>query len=392
MKAYSADLIYTMCSAPLKDGVVIIRNDGLVADVCSREEAIAAGHTFEILSGIICPGFINAHCHLELSHMKEVISPKTGMAGFIQEILTKRGGLDASTLPAAIDAADKQMRENGIVAVGDISNTSDTFETKKRSEILYHTFIEIFSMDPAKANESMERGRMLQKQLSDAGLSSSISPHAPYTMSKELLSLINRHSKKDSALITIHNQESEAESELFEKAEGSLMDTFRKLGLNTALLRKTGENSIRSTLPYLKDAARILLVHNTFSRKEDLRYAAEIHKNVYWCTCPKANLYIENTLPDYDMFIAEKAKLVVGTDSLASNDSLSVLEELITIHEHYQHIPLETLLLWATNNGAELFGSDNLGTIEKGKTPGLNLISGIRDGLLNKGCKVKKLV
>jgi len=112
---------------------------------------------------------------------------------------------------------------------------------------------------------------------------------------------------------------------------------------------------------------KILLVHNTFSRKEDIT-------DNYYCTCPKANLYIENSLPDYSIFNAEK--LCVGTDSLASNNSLSILDEIQIIKEN-SDFDLHTLLKIASKNGADALGFTTLGTFEKGKSPGVNLISGL---------------
>jgi cytosine/adenosine deaminase-related metal-dependent hydrolase len=88
-------------------------------------------------------------------------------------------------------------------------------------------------------------------------------------------------------------------------------------------------------------------------------------------------LYIENKLPDYNLFIQEKARVTIGTDSLASNWSLSVLDELKTITKHFPEIPLQTLLTWATKNGADFLGFNQLGTIEKGKKPGLNLLKNV---------------
>ncbi len=97
-------------------------------------------------------------------------------------------------------------------------------------------------------------------------------------------------------------------------------------------------------------------------------------------------------MPDYNNFIAENATVTIGTDSIASNWSLSVLDELKTISKYDHEIPLQTLLLWATKNGAELLGFDPLGTIEKGKKPGLNLLTGLDGFRITKDTKVLKLL
>ena len=108
----------------------------------------------------------------------------------------------------------------------------------------------------------------------------------------------------------------------------------------------------------------MILVHNTFTKKEDIT-------DNYYCTCPKANLYIENSLPDYSIFDTDK--LCIGTDSLASNTSLSILEELKIIKEN-SNFDTNTLLKISSKNGARALGFNDLGTLKKGKTPGVNLI------------------
>jgi cytosine/adenosine deaminase-related metal-dependent hydrolase len=133
-------------------------------------------------------------------------------------------------------------------------------------------------------------------------------------------------------------------------------------------------------------------VHNTFTSLEDLQWATSQASNLFWCTCPNANLYIEDRLPDYNFFINEKAKVTIGTDSLASNKSLSVLDELKTISSHNPQIPLQTLLSWGTINGAEFLGRTELGTIEKGKKPGLNLLINNEGLNLTRNTEVIKLV
>jgi len=248
-------------------------------------------------------------------------------------------------------------------------------------------------MDPSKAEETIEKGKKLIAELTTSG---SISPHAPYTMSEELLALINNVAEENNSILTIHNQESEGENELFLTNSGVMFNAFKEMGINTNLMRKTGENSLQSTLKYLNKAKKIVLVHNTFTSKEDLDWLQSNRSNLksqlYFCTCPNANLFIENKLPDYKLFMEENATITIGTDSLASNWSLSILDELKTISKYYPEIPLQTLLLWATKNGAEFLGQNQLGSIEKGKRPGLNLLKNVDGIIITEKTEVLKLI
>lgn len=398
MRKLSADYIFTGVSEPLKNGVVTIDNQGRVLDV-SLETIDSSTEVFE---GIICPGFINTHCHLELSHMRSVLEEKTGMANFIKGILSKRGHARAEQIEDALIAAEQEMIDNGIVAVGDISNTTDTFKLKEKGNLYYHTFIEIFNSNPVKAAEVFENGVTLEKILkstSQVKSTCSIVPHAPYTMSKELLIHINEYAAKNKSIISIHNQESRGEDDLFLTKSGELYNLFVQLGIDLSSFHATGLNALRSTFPFLTRAAKILLVHNTYTSLQDIYWAEELLRKMsggksqlYWCTCPNANLYIENKLPYYDHFLEMDSKVTIGTDSLASNWSLSVLDELKTISKYNPTIPLQTLITWATKNGAEFLGIDLLGTIEKGKQPGLNLLKNLSQLQLTQQTEVTKLV
>jgi aminodeoxyfutalosine deaminase len=398
MRQISADYIFPVTSEPIKDGVITINNNNEIVNVSAPEKG-SDNSIIEKYEGIICPGFINTHCHMELSHMRSKISERSGMTGFISEILTKRSDFSEDQIQNSIINAEAEMIKNGIVAVGDISNNNSTFKQKAKGNLLYHTFIEVFSMDPAKAQEVFNKGLQLTEELNntplhhagnhtpsqEANLRSSIVPHAPYTMSEELLKLINENAAKNKSILTIHNQESEEESELFISNTGVMFEAFKNMGINTTFMRKTDINSIRSTLPLLPNASKLLLVHNTYTSKEDIEWAKSQYsglktKDLFWCTCPNANLYIENTLPDYNIFIETNSRVTIGTDSLASNWSLSVLDELKTISKHFPEIQTQTLLTWATKNGADFLGFESLGSIEKGKKPGLNLLKNV-DGL-----------
>ncbi len=410
MRRLSADYIFPIASEPIKNGVITIDDDGLIIDV--ESSTTNPQSEIEHYKGIICPGFINTHCHIELSHLRSQVSEHLGISGFIKAIVSKRTASSKEFIQEAIEAAEREMSQNGIVAVGDISNNNSSFKQKEKKNLLYHTFVEVFDLNPDRAEESFNKGLSLQQELSQFTTHSSIIPHAPYTVSESLLSLINKHAAANKSIISIHNQESEAENELFISHSGAIYEIFKAMGIDTNQLRITGVNSLQSTLSYLTKASKLLLVHNTYATKEDIKWAKKLMQNspvsnpsersassnaspiqhLYWCTCPNANLYIENKLPDYNFFIEEDVPVTIGTDSLASNWSLSILDELKTISNYYPHIPLQTLLLWATKNGADFLGFTHLGTIEKGKKPGLNLLKNIKGLRISEKTEIQKLM
>ncbi|MEO7984286.1 MAG: amidohydrolase family protein, partial [Bacteroidota bacterium] len=121
----------------------------------------------------------------------------------------------------------------------------------------------------------------------------------------------------------------------------------------------------------------LILVHNVYTKEEDVLFTKlpVVNCQLSWCLCPNANQYISRQLPDIDLLIKQDCEIVLGTDSLASNHQLSILEEIKTIGKHFPHIATEKMLQWATSNGAKALQLDSLlGSFEKGKKPGVNLI------------------
>jgi cytosine/adenosine deaminase-related metal-dependent hydrolase len=392
MRKITADFIFPISSPPLKNGVLLLEDDGCIVGVF--EEAAFENTTLEVYKGIVCPGFVNTHCHLELSHLEGKLLPHQGLDAFIKDVVK----LNQETEEAAMEKAEKNMIEQGIVAVGDISNGPASFELKNKGNLRYHTFIEVLGFHPDKAVGAFDRAQQLYQDLKNKlpkGHGVSISPHAPYSASIKLLEKIGAFAKLHGGPLTIHNQENEEENKLFQKKEGRILERFKDFGIDVSAWEPTGMNSLMSSLQYLPSEVPLQLVHNTVTNAEDIRQAMHFHKNLFWCFCPGANLYIENRLPDFDLFIKAKGQITIGTDSLASNTFLSILEELKIISFKAPLIALETLLKWATLNGAAFLGFEKeLGSFEKGKKPGVNLIENLLPDTYCLGAQssVRKLV
>ena len=359
MRFLTADYLFPLHIAPIKEGVLQISDDGEIVAVLNNRSDVPQ-EKLEVFEGILCPGFVNAHCHLELSHLKGVAEKGKGFLDFITAI-QKRNEYSKEEIQVAIEKAEFQMISNGIVGVGDICNTIDTFLQKQKGNLKYYNFIEVFGVKNDLANQIISDAKDLRDQFRKFGQKATISPHAPYSVPPILMNKIANSFDRKDELLTIHMQETKHENELFEQKRGSFYNWLQSINASPEVWNNS--NKSNSVLEKLGNK-KILLVHNTFSKKED------ITEN-YYCTCPKANLYIENTLPDYSIFDADK--LCVGTDSLASNDSISILEEIKIIQEN-SDFDLNTLLKIACKNGAEALEFSTLGTFEKGKIPGVNLI------------------
>lgn len=376
-RKFQADHLFTGFEWLSNGSVLITSREGEVVDVVPAAEA---GEGITRIPGILSPGFVNCHCHLELSHMKGIIPENTGMADFLVWVIQQRG-FDAAIIKKAIEEGENSMLQNGIVAVGDICNTANTVEQKKAGRLLYHNFIETMGFIESSAAQRFEASLAVYDQFArlyrTPAQSNSIVPHAPYSVSPALFQMITRF--PGNHLLAIHSQESAAEREFIEKGTGDLLRLYEALHIDISFYKPANKGSLPSYLSHFLPNQSLILVHNTNTNQHDLEYVAGSElpvANLYFCLCPNANLYIGNPLPNIDLLRQYRAAMVVGTDSLASNHQLSILAELQTIHRHFPHIEKVELLQWATLNGAEALQLDNvLGSFEPGKKPGVLVIS-----------------
>lgn len=353
-------------------------DDTLIADATGKiVEIVAAadaGDDVEILSGILSPGFINCHCHLELSHLKNVIPPHTGLVDFLCSVVTKRG-FEQELIQDEIRKAEQEMFANGIVAVGDIGNTADTAAVKRNSKIRWHNFVEVLGFTDAKAVSNLQQYASVAEKLRTYHRTSLV-PHAPYSISPLTFQLINEATAGQ--IISIHNQETAAEDELYKTGAGDFLRLYKIFGFDRSPFPVTGKSSIRSYLPYFNKAQTIFLIHNTFMPEEDIiwanKYAADNGLKLVYCFCINANLYIENKAPGLELFQQQHCNLVLGTDSYSSNWQLSITKEMQALLQHTS-VTAEPALQMATLNGAKaLQWQNDLGSFEKNKHPGIVLI------------------
>lgn len=373
------------------DQVLITNEEGQVEAILPRTEA---GEEILEVPGILSPGFVNAHCHLELSHMKGRIPEHTGLPEFILKIVSERHHPEEEIL-AAIAKAEAHMREQGIVAVGDISNNAMTAAQKALRNLAYYTFVEISGWKPEIAEPRFSNAQKVMDQFRGITTAASFSPHAPYSVSRELWEMMIPHFEGNT--VTIHNQETSAENELFQKGSGDFVQMYQAMNIDQAHFTPTGKNSLPSYFPQLQKAKNVLLVHNTTTTEADIDFATSTAKanqqSLYYAICVNANLYIENALPPIELLRSKNASIVLGTDSLSSNHQLSILAEMQTIAQNFPSIPLAEMLQWATYNGAKALQMDaELGSIAPGKKPGIIVLENLESGRNFNEATVRRLV
>lgn len=349
-----------------------IDSNGKILNINKYHEEI---QDLEYFGGILIPGMINCHCHLELSNLKGLMSPSKHLIDFLCNI----ANAPKSTLDPTKTAKiwDEKMFKEGISAVGDISNTALTAKVKQESKIYYHTFIELLGTNQERIlRDDVQYNNVSKSFLENNHKNFSATAHAPYSVCPELFDAINNYNKVKK-IYSIHNQESQDENLLYQSHSGEIYKRFAQFGFDMDNIPLTGKNSLESYAPKLKDYQNVLLVHNTFSHQEDFSKAKEILKNPFFVLCPKSNLMLEHSLPNLKLMLENNLDICIGTDSLSSNDNLSILEELKVLQDNFD-VNLETLLKIATYNGAKALDIlENFGELKISKNPGIVLLENI---------------
>lgn len=362
----------------LPDNTVLVLNSNNVLHDFTTLDNISTNNC-EKHEGIICPGFINTHCHLELSHMKGLIPQKTGLVDFVKNIISKRNSIPEEEQINCMLEADRSMREFGIAAVGDISNTNLSFEVKQKSKVYYHTFVELIGLNPARKKEISEIGKDLLRELEQKKLAGSLAAHAPYSTSSELIELIAEFDDLANKPFSIHNQESKEEDAFLKGEHSDFHQLFAFLKIDISWFKPSFSNSLESYARYLKEN-KVILVHNTFSNYSEITFSKA---NLFPCICPNANLYIEDVLPDFKQLLQYNSNICFGTDSLASNTALDVLQEANLFYSQTQE--LECTLRGLTSNGARALGIENqFGFLHTNQSIGINLLEDNKGQLILK--------
>ncbi len=397
MPKFSAHCIYPVTSPPLPFGIIETDNDGTILKIRDTGGKPVEEAGLEFHNGIIVPGFINAHCHLELSHLKGLIPENTGLTEFVT-FVTKIRNIDPEEIRSAILNADSSMQSEGIVAVGDISNTADTAEIKKTSPIRYHTFLEVYGFDPTTAqsrfNEVFNLSSFFFNLSPFAFRLSTLSPHSPYSVGTTLWQLLRDHPEL-TRRISIHHAESEEERELLERGTGPMADAFRRQGFDLTQIPPNAKDIFALLNEYLPDSD-VLLVHNLTCPPVNRKSSIVNRKSsISYVLCPSSNWYIHRRLPDFAGFAQSGETVCLGTDSLASNHRLSIVEEMRMVQGNAPELSFEIILRWATQNGAVALGMEKeIGSLEKGKNPGLVAIKNfdLKNGKLLPGSRAQRLI
>ncbi|MBX7152841.1 amidohydrolase family protein [bacterium] len=379
MKIYSANWVLPIVTPPIKNGSVVIDNDRIKA-LGPREKILKQFHGVSIADfqdGVILPGLVNAHTHLELSVMKNVIADGKDFGDWVYDAITKRFDFTPEMIQQACINAVHELENAGTVAVGDIANHSETSLAALTQSSLYAViYNEVTGFSPSIARQRFDEFAHKIIQPSNPRIKQSLAPHAPYSVSADLFRLVGDFTKIHRLHSTVHLAESIDESEFLRYGTGKMKTMIEKIGKWDPAWPVPNASPVRylDQLGFLNE--RLLAVHVVHVSDADVEILRQ--KNVSVCTCPRSNIKINvgGTAPIQKMINAG-INVCIGTDSLASNDDLNMWNEMRSLRSIHPEIDAGTILTMATINGAHALGlNDRIGSIEIGKDNSLIAVTG----------------
>lgn len=372
-RRFSANYILPINGKPIRNGVIGVDEQGTIIEIIEQQEHPKEYSHTEFRNGIIVPGFVNAHCHTELSHMKGKTRRGGGMAQFLHEVSQFRDASDEEATKC-VNAALNEMYREGVAAIGDICNSPLSFLPKQKSPLLFFNFIEILGLRPELSETILDRASTIAQIAVEQQMPRcAITPHSTYSLSEALWDIVRPVINRQE-LLSVHFAESGADIDFSVGRQGDFIGVLNALGLPQDTAPQG--NPLEILKRYIEPDRKLILVHNTHLKSETLSETASHFPGAYFCFCPQSNLFIEQRLPNVPIFLSHSNRLVVGTDSYASSESLSMLEQIRIITANFPSVSFNETLAWATLNGARALGlQDQLGSIAPGKRPGLVLIS-----------------
>lgn len=310
-------------------------------------------------SGVLMPGLVNAHVHFELSALKDRLSFGLGFKTWVAALLKERTRLGASALGVAARDAIARVMASGTLGVGEISTLGITRDMVVDSGLLGVWFQELLGSDDHLPD--LDFGSR-----PDQGLAFSVAGHAPHTSSPLLLKTLKRESLLHDGIFSIHVAESNDEFEFIHTARGDWANFLKERGIDYS----TWPLPAVSSVAYLDRLnlldSRTLAVHLLTVARADFDILLE--RGVKTVVCPRSNKNLHDRLPCIRRLLDHGLTPALGTDSLASCESLSMGDEMAFVAQNYQDISPAEILAMATCYGAKALGIDNnLGTLEPGR-------------------------
>jgi aminodeoxyfutalosine deaminase len=349
---------------PLPNGRVAVQDGRVVWVGLVGEAGEPQGPVRRLGPGVLLPGLVNAHCHIELSHLRHRIDFSLGFVPWVQNLIDARRDENAQVVRLKVQDALRALETTGTVAVGDISNTLAHLDLLANSPLHAVVFYELIGWDPAQAktvlDKALARLAQLDPELGESDVRVMMGAHAPHSVSRDLFTLMSAQG----APATIHLAESPAEMRFFMTGNGDWSD-FLKRRVGPVPFQAPGI----SPVAYLRSIGvlrpKLIAAHCTQADDDDVADLAA--SGVSIAVCPRSNRNLKVGLPPVQKMVDAGINVCIGTDSLASVPTLDLMDDIGALRRAVPTLGAETLVRMATVAGASALGLDDLGTIAPGK-------------------------
>ncbi len=373
MKIFLADWVVPVTAKPIKRGFVMIDENGVIQDVGYQVDLTESDKKhcqyIESYSGVLMPGLINAHTHLELSGLKNMLPLKGQGFSFwlhkLNDIFKEFNQLEHLN---EIQKGVKELESNGTVAVGDVSNTLHTLPLLVRSHlegVVFWEFIDGLGSEVKRADwKFIEMWNKKNKQIKIAP-----SPHALYSVSSKLTTRIVSFNHKHKLPTSIHWKESSDEIEFINGKRGKLFGLMKRLWPTIGSIYKSNLLKPLRFKNKVKNSS-CLYIHCVKISDDDILDMKK--KSSHVVLCPRSNKNIFGVLPPLKMLADNGIRFALGTDSYASVMDLDVRNEAALLRDTFPFLTSRQLLMSLTINSAKALGIDSrFGSFTKGKKPGI---------------------
>lgn len=345
---------------PIRDGWVAVENGTIRQIGGPSDPGAPSGPMRDLGSGVLLPGLVNAHCHVELSHLRGRLDRGQGFTQWVEDLVVKRGSDGPGAVRAAAARAIRQVHGTGTVAIGDVSNEMAHLDLLSASPLTAVVFHELLGWNPARAAAIVAEADARRRGPRGDGVEVRLAAHAPHSVSPELFAELV---KRDGPA-AIHLAESADESRFLRRGDGPWLRFLKRRGLGDLPFDPPGVSPVR----YLDDLgalrAGLLAAHCVYVDANDRQLLAS--NRVHVAVCPRSNLNLGVGLPPVPELLAAGVRLCLGTDSLASVDSLDLIDDAIALHEEFPELDPGVIVEMATAGGARALGLKDLGTIAPG--------------------------
>lgn len=359
MIRYRAAWILPINQPPIAGGVVTVDRD-VIATVGPYE----GGEVEDLGNVAVLPGLVNAHTHLELSWMRGQVPPGSSMPAWAARLMALRRTVTAEPADPIVNAI-REVRASGTCLVGDVTNTFATFDPLLDSELSAALFRELLGFS---APDPEALVREVSDRIADltpiAWLRPSIVPHAPYSVSPDLMRAIARWNRGKP--LSIHLGESPQETQFLTDGTGEWRALLESLGVWNAAWTPPACGPVEYLDRLGMVDRHLLAVHGVTFTDADLTRLGAAGSTVV--ACPRSNRWTGAGVPPIERFYASGVRVAVGTDSLASVADLNLFAELAEVRRLAPSVAAARILESGTLAGAQALGFDSeLGSIEPGK-------------------------